>query len=648
MSKSTFLDRRGRGSWRLIPILPGMLVLTSAFIWLTGVQAQRLPPDPVQAFREALKGEKNPGASKEALEYRKENLTAKAKNLVYLGDLARVLVLQEWSTQGNREVLAIDNVVRDELGDRFVASLRKVLLDSNIPDQVAAAQLMGEAAAAVRAQAASHGNYLRARLSTMGPDLEQVIKGPAVDPGVRAAAALALGRIEADPTLTVNTLKAALGAKEIVVRRAAARALVEAVQIATTKKPETTSSVPNAVPEKDKVVSVGSGVTRAASEGMRDPDPLVRRNSVEAILDIAANAILLVPKEFSPSDFPAPERKALSNIEVDAIKSKRRDVEKEQQDLAPLLTAFEKAAPVVAKVSASDEDAGVRIQARQVLQNFALVRAKLNQRINSVPKLEGGMPPEALLDTIPAPRQGGPIIVPFVLDEEGRPARAVTRPVAAVQPAQPPKPVAADPLGDGLRRALDDVVKGLSDPNVRGRLAAMEVLEAMGGEAAPALPAITNSLADPDKFVRWAAARTIGRMAPLQPSLTMPKLAALSADIDLDVKMAALIALQRYGPEASAVLPQIVTAASHGDGEGRIEAMKALEAIGLAAVPTIPVIVGNLNQANPRVRQSVCEILGRFGTKAAGAEPALLQAMKDPNPDVRCAAADSLLRVTGK
>ena len=56
-----------------------------------------------------------------------------------------------------------------------------------------------------------------------------------------------------------------------------------------------------------------------------------------------------------------------------------------------------------------------------------------------------------------------------------------------------------------------DLAAGLMDPNPRSRLAAVEALETLGDAARPVAPALVRSLQDPDRFVRWAAARTLGK-----------------------------------------------------------------------------------------------------------------------------------------
>ena len=48
----------------------------------------------------------------------------------------------------------------------------------------------------------------------------------------------------------------------------------------------------------------------------------------------------------------------------------------------------------------------------------------------------------------------------------------------------------------------------LTDPDPVARRAAVDVLETMGADAAPALPGLVRALSDRDLFVRWTAARS--------------------------------------------------------------------------------------------------------------------------------------------
>src|SRR5262249_22754691 len=136
---------------------------------------------------------------------------------------------------------------------------------------------------------------------------------------------------------------------------------------------------------------------------------------------------------------------------------------------------------------------------------------------------------------------------------------------AAVDRITDDKPAAPadDPLRDGLRAALRPLAEELAHKNVRVRLAALYVLESLEAEAAPLAAGIVAALQDDDVFVRWAAARTLGKMAPLEADKAVPELARRLDDANGDVRATAVAALERYGPQAKAAVPELRRAPGH-------------------------------------------------------------------------------------
>jgi HEAT repeat protein len=195
------------------------------------------------------------------------------------------------------------------------------------------------------------------------------------------------------------------------------------------------------------------------------------------------------------------------------------------------------------------------------------------------------------------------------------------------------------------------LVRGLSDPMVRIRLASLDALEAMGDAAAPALPAIVRSLQDPNLFVRWAAARILGALAlspsvPHQPDLAVPALARLLRPReDLEVRIVAANSLAAYGPEAKEAVPALAAAVNQGDVEVRLAVLRALSRVGPEAAAAVPAIIEGLRDTSPQVRAESARVLGRFGPAARSALPALRRAMSDADDDVRRAASDAVLAI---
>src|SRR5205823_4141650 len=130
-------------------------------------------------------------------------------------------------------------------------------------------------------------------------------------------------------------------------------------------------------------------------------------------------------------------------------------------------------APALAK-AATDADVKVRLQGRRALEDLADLQRRLLRRAAGVARTTGGSP---------------------------------------VQPASY-APGGEDPLGEGLRQSVESLSVGISDRDVTARRAALETLEALGTAAAPAAPALIEALNNRDRFVRWSAARTLGRISP--------------------------------------------------------------------------------------------------------------------------------------
>ncbi|MCZ6840669.1 MAG: HEAT repeat domain-containing protein, partial [Alphaproteobacteria bacterium] len=138
-------------------------------------------------------------------------------------------------------------------------------------------------------------------------------------------------------------------------------------------------------------------------------------------------------------------------------------------------------------------------------------------------------------------------------------ARALADPIVAVQ-LEALKWI--ERVGGGAEAAVPALIEKLTNKNLDMRLAAAKALGQIGwntqdsGSALPALPILASRLASKYAIEREVAAYNMRLIGSL-PSAT-PKLAVLLSDPERRVRRAALKALGRIGPEARAALPAIL------------------------------------------------------------------------------------------
>jgi HEAT repeat protein len=204
----------------------------------------------------------------------------------------------------------------------------------------------------------------------------------------------------------------------------------------------------------------------------------------------------------------------------------------------------------------------------------------------------------------------------------------------------------------------------------RMRRGVIDFLELLGDQAAPAIEGITESLRDPDRLVKWSAARTIRQLPPknVGDKAVLALAYNLLVDGDPDLTAAAADALEALGRlghdpakggrlaarEAVSALGIVIAGVGHEnrgwDPENRVKAMKALVSIGGPAQAAIPKILPALKDSDVRVRRQAAETLGRLrrpgDEKLAGDEIAALnEALRDEDAQVRLSASEAILSI---
>jgi HEAT repeat protein len=335
---------------------------------------------------------------------------------------------------------------------------------------------------------------------------------------------------------------------------------------------------------------VGSLVVPVAARGLVDEGVDVRRACLETLREAGAAVNALVHDARLP-DQP-----------LDQL-TYQREAEAERAALEPVVLTLQAHALAVGRLL-TDEDSDIRRTALKAFEEFAHARRRLEDRAES--SLSSG--------------RGQPL----------------TPPTTTLLNKHPP--------GQGM--PLDALTPLVRNADVQVRLTALEILEALGPDAAPAAPAVINALSDPSRFVRWAAARALARIGPAEPQLAVPALTELLRDPDGDLRLAAVQTLARYGPAARPALLPLTAALVSESPAMRVAALRALDTLGNDAEPALAAIRDALDDHNALVRQSAARLLGKFGPSARDALNSLRSRLEDSSPEVRMAAQEALRRIT--
>jgi HEAT repeat protein len=347
-------------------------------------------------------------------------------------------------------------------------------------------------------------------------------------------------------------------------------------------------------------------VLDANSAGLDDEDAEVRALCLHNIQFAAEALDDLIERAISPTRFP-PEGRKLSDDERKFIPAMHEDIAAELKQFSPVLTGVRNQGPLIMR-RLEDPDSRARLAAVTALETIGNARLRLKKRVLSVP-------------VVTPAETGG--------DRGNREALA-----------------ANDMLELFVHGNLGPIGKLLTDPDVKLRRKAVEFLDIIEDAATPALPWLTTSLRDSDKYVRWSASRAIANIAPDKAASAVPGLAHLLADPDLGVRIQAAKTLKEMGVLAQGAAPALAGAVANGDAEARLAAMEALQAIGPEKGKiAVAQLIGALSHADPRVRRGAARTLGSFGAAALPAVNALRQALGDEDQSVRAHASDAILDI---
>jgi HEAT repeat protein len=574
---------------------------------LAGASALAASNDPVEGLRQALSEDRKKDAS------RKMVLEDKIAALGELEDMARAMVLQEWSHKDLDTINNIDpkeealknvrRALRVKLAEKIEALVEKNSKSPNPVTRLATASVIGGFELASRRELSQ---FIPERVTKLAPSLLLLARDS--DARVRQAAVRSLSAIDTDPKKAVPAMAQLLRSENVTDRRVAAESLGNFMS----ELGRRLLSGAGGLGVYERAMAAAELVPPAAGAGIGDADAEVRRLSIDAILQTMSALKELMPRK---------DEKTLRALTPEMAKKDRADLKK----LLPVMRALADQLPAIVGAS-RDKDVATRLAVARTLEAIAFARREYLDYDKSLLRIGESDVGGARGRTTPA-----------------QPVALAARGEAVLALADAPD----DPLLDGLRKAVSSLVRLAADANDEVRLAALSALDLLEDEATPAVDALVKALSDQNPFARWSAARSLSKIeAAGTAERAVPKLVPLLAETDVDVRIAGIQALSHYGSAAKGAVPALSRAALEGDTDSRVAALKALTSIGTDARGSIPDLISILADGDPRVRRAAAETLGRFGPLAKDASKALQKLLRDAEPAVRLAAGEALLRIT--
>jgi HEAT repeat protein len=577
--------------------------------------------DPVQDLKRALDQDDVTAPTPAILQFRRENLQQRIDNLKDVGELRRALALTEWRDElrgAGDPVRRIDAEIRRQVAQRLTKALEAQAVSKDANSRLAVANIIAEIGPSIRAvgddkKAAGPGGDRGGFARSLTPLVQKLAADP--DLGVRQEGLRALGTINPQPAVATLVFKHVLVSDAAVgPRRIAADSLGQLLRVMPyLYRPSGHSSGVEAT-AADAVEAL-EAVIETAPAGMNDPDPQVRHLCVEA-LRIAAQGLSDMNLINEPDDkkkFPPPGR-PLSDKDISEIKKKYQDPAMPEVGVLPQVAQLR---PTMAKLNAAtesllkalrDPDARVRLSAAEAFMHTAWSRQRLRQLVLSLPPL----------------------------------------PTEKLDPQQILK--GADPLETFLQKDVGALAPVFRDSDPRLRRAAAYTALLIEEHAQPLIHVLTANLVDPDRTVRWAAARTLSYLPPAKAAPAVGNLAKLMSDPDVQLRIAAAQALEGMGPLARDAAGALAEAALHGDTDGRKAALSALLAQGRDnARAAVPQLIRGLEQhdADPKALVALARTLGRLGRAAEPALPGLRRLIGHDDAEVRTSASEAILAING-
>ncbi len=535
-----------------------------------------------------------------------EQVAKDTDSLKLLSDLRRGYFLSEWPRESLRELDSLQKElekkkeqnapqiaqvvhkrellkIRGAMGDRLAQRIRGSAM-GNEDRQIAACIMVAELAETEEPQ--QRAVKFAARFSEMLVGTKTA-KGlvHSRDVRVRQAALHALGKITPLPGAAMPALRSVLKEDELGPRRLAAYALIDLVKNAAfLPREEEMATINQTVVEADRVL-------RRA-----DDDEYVRAYCLQTIL---TSAMIFTDYRWT-SKFGDVLEKPIVQIEFD--KNLNRSVL--DPGVQELLKSYREALPRVIAALEKDPSPKIRLTALETISQIVSSRYRLCKELQD--KHKDILPRSELLKEFNAPDPIEPllagqwVVIPAVLKQ-------------------------TDDVR--LKRGVMSLLERVAE-DVEATLKAKKQEKAVTAESIRQfVHAVTPALSDPDRYVRWTAARTFRYISPEyldgEIVVALGRMLIDPHQRDADLSAAAAITIEAMAPSPSAakavafLRPAI--ADSTMDAENRILSMKALVAISRSAAnewavnEAFPELIIAVAADEARIRREACLTLGQLG-----------------------------------
>lgn len=505
------------------------------------------------------------------------------------------------------------------------------------------------------------------------PMIVKALSDPA--PDVRRKAAYTLGRIDADPNLTVNALVAALTDTDVDVRLTASESLPKMSKHAV---PVLIHALHDAKKElRPMVIKVLGNCGAEAAPAIPELRTMLLKNqgesqaAAEALAGIGAPAIAAL-KLGTESEWGTVRNFAIHALHkigapavptfVDLLGSKHVDVQRHVAALLGGMQVFDKSVVIALGYATKDNDFQVRANALNSIRQMG-ASAKLAEPY--VVALLTDLDPKIRLSafqTLQAlnvdPRPG----LKKALGDSDVKTRITTASLMVqlnieVELAQPILVEALKNKDDALKMqaAYTLSLRGLQEkevlpifldglkhklPSVRRQAA--ESIARYGAKAKYAAPALIEALDDADDSVCAQAMQTV-RVIGADPKLLFPAMVNVLRRKDTSLHAVASQTIFQVGPGA---VDQIVELLKKEDAPGvRLACLQTLAMVGPPAKDAVPELIKALDDPAARTRMTAARALGNIGPAAKNAEAALAKAEKDTDTNVQQIAKAAIQQI---